>query len=862
MIQDTQSTPESHANPSLDRLLLAASVALFSVVAVRNAWLGDDAYITLRTVRNIVDGYGPVWNVGERVQAYTHPLWMMLLTLFYFVTREAYYTTIFLSLALSIGTVAFVAWRVARTATGGVLAAVLLSLSKAFVDYSTSGLENPLSYLLLAIFFSLYVTPNRSARRIFWLSLLAALATVNRMDTLLLYAPALIYAIVATRSWRSVGAAALGFIPFVAWELFSLFYYGFPFPNTYYAKLNSTYPFIQIIQQGLLYLMDSLNSDPITLVTILLTALYVVIMRQWRLAIFLLGSLLYLVYLVRVGGDFMTGRFLSVPYLAAVLVLSVQALPPLNSPAPILLLAGAIALGFANPARAPWLSGTAYKDVEIDVRGIADERGYYYEQYGLLNSTRLNRFYESGTLQGSANPQDRLACAVGMRGFSASPATRIIDYCALADALLARLPPMHDPTWRIGHFLRTTPGGYWASVREDKNELTDPELSIYYDRLRTLIREDLWSWERLAEIWAFNTGRYDGLIDRERYQFPYAPVLEMPAPSTGTESVLVGSLFFDVDYFVKLLRQGLRFELPGVQHAGMIEVGSDAEVYDLVYYRDGVEVGRQPVTQPPLHTGRDHFTVTETPPQVQSAGYDAIRLIPQGSTENAFNYLNLIDDAKLVVAPDNASELRQLLHLAFYAFYRTQGARQDELLAALDAGITQAAPALWQEIDQATKVTIFTTPHPLFQKWVEPNLPESIVLVDPNKQPILRYIGAGPAENDTIDGRPALRLHLYFEVLSPPERDYSFWFEIKSPVVEGQAGPDAEYNVKTLYDELPPDGTTRWQAGSVYHYAPTFEVGTGAHELSTGLWTPGDRERLTVEGSDDYWINLGKVQAP
>jgi hypothetical protein len=42
--------------------------------------MSDDAYITLRTVDNWVNGRGLVWNTAERVQTYTHPLWMLLLS--------------------------------------------------------------------------------------------------------------------------------------------------------------------------------------------------------------------------------------------------------------------------------------------------------------------------------------------------------------------------------------------------------------------------------------------------------------------------------------------------------------------------------------------------------------------------------------------------------------------------------------------------------------------------------------------------------------------------------------------------------------------------------------------------------------
>jgi arabinofuranosyltransferase len=55
-------------------------LGLLLVFTTLRAWLCDDAYITFRTVDNFIHGYGLTWNVAERVQAYTHPLWMLLLS--------------------------------------------------------------------------------------------------------------------------------------------------------------------------------------------------------------------------------------------------------------------------------------------------------------------------------------------------------------------------------------------------------------------------------------------------------------------------------------------------------------------------------------------------------------------------------------------------------------------------------------------------------------------------------------------------------------------------------------------------------------------------------------------------------------
>jgi hypothetical protein len=59
--------------------LPAALGVLILVAAGLRAWVSDDAYLTFRTIENFLNGYGLRWNALERVQTYTHPLWMLLM---------------------------------------------------------------------------------------------------------------------------------------------------------------------------------------------------------------------------------------------------------------------------------------------------------------------------------------------------------------------------------------------------------------------------------------------------------------------------------------------------------------------------------------------------------------------------------------------------------------------------------------------------------------------------------------------------------------------------------------------------------------------------------------------------------------
>jgi arabinofuranosyltransferase len=48
-----------------------------AVLAILRAWLTDDAFISFRYARNLVEGHGLVYNPGERVEGYSNFLWTL-----------------------------------------------------------------------------------------------------------------------------------------------------------------------------------------------------------------------------------------------------------------------------------------------------------------------------------------------------------------------------------------------------------------------------------------------------------------------------------------------------------------------------------------------------------------------------------------------------------------------------------------------------------------------------------------------------------------------------------------------------------------------------------------------------------------
>lgn len=507
------------------RLPLLPLLLLFGLTITRNAWLSDDAYITFRTVDNFVNGYGLTWNPVERVQAYTHPLWMFLLSALYSITREIHISSLALSIAISLVAAWLLACRINDSPISAAASIALLTLSKAFVDYSTSGLENPLSHLLIVAFLLGYAKRPWSTRRLLCLALLAALGTVNRMDLALIFIPPLGYVL-----WKGNGrwehkllATCGGMLPLALWELFSLFYYGFPFPNTAYAKLNlGIITPGELLTHGLHYFANSLEWDRVTLFTIAWGTVWGIVEAvrtgnswSWPLS---LGNLLYLLYVVRIGGDFMSGRFFTAPLLVALSPLAstqLKELKPSWKFALASLLSLAVYLGLSGP-----YSPVRFGPVEgagMDEYGIADEQGCYWHNTSLVQLGHGKELPDHDwALEGRAarrsNPGVVVKGSVGFYGYFAGPQVYVVDLLGLGDPLLARLPPI-DPQWRIGHYGRRPPPGYLDTLSTGKNLIRDPNLALYYEKLSLIIRGPLLAPERLAEILRFNLGLYNRYLN-------------------------------------------------------------------------------------------------------------------------------------------------------------------------------------------------------------------------------------------------------------------------------------------------------------------------------------------------------------
>ena len=490
--------------------LLPLAIGAFAFVATRDFWLGDDSFITLRVVYNFVYGFGLRWNIDERVQVYTHPLWMFVLAAVFFLLRNSAFTTLLVALPLSIAAVALFAQRLAGSPARAVVGIAALTASKSYVDYSASGLENPLSFLLLVVFLAIYYRRG-GKRHLFWLSFVAGLAVLNRMDLVLLYLPALAVCFFAAPREGRVRQILAGFAPFLLWELFSLWYYGFLFPNTAYAKLTTGLPAGDLFYQGLTYFLKSGQFDPLLFIMIVAGFFAVLQSRDWQHVPLLVGVALYLLYVAKIGGDFMAGRFLTEPYLLSV-VLAVRALPGASMKAAWpYATALVLATGILTPNSRIY-PVTTVAVTSVDSSGVIDERAWWVSGTGIAVLQRGVYFPCSAPPPPPAAMTFVTERVIGQSGCSAGPYVHVVDPLALGDPLLARLPAIPAPNWRIGHFERAVPDGYMDTLQTGQNHFADPQLGLYYQKLSILTRGSLFDPSRLVEIVKFNLGMYNYLL--------------------------------------------------------------------------------------------------------------------------------------------------------------------------------------------------------------------------------------------------------------------------------------------------------------------------------------------------------------
>lgn len=420
---ETLETPAHRraAAPALAVVILA--LGLWAAYVVR--WYCDDIFITLRYAQQFLAGNGFVYNVGERVEGYTHFLWLVIITALERVGLDPVRVSVYgglVSYLATIGVLLAASWRMAPRRASFVFpfAALALVANYECNIWATSGMETFFFAFLLALAFWLYFfSTGRERVRVTATSLCLVLAGMTRPDGLLIYAVAgaflALRAVFALARRRDVAQAVrdvalfaaplvVVYAPYVAWKVS---FYGSFFPNTYYAK--SAY--LSYYSEGFYFVWLYFLGHPTSALFMLCVPPLVVAWRRRTadrsdtaaLVAFVAVVVYLVVFVARVGGGFMYPRFVipMLPFVYFLIEWSARRFLARRGRirvALLVLVVVGIATGETMLRNHVLFDTTGGELTFRDRRGIIDEHLYYTQVYPLkkdrLEGELLRSYFE------------------------------------------------------------------------------------------------------------------------------------------------------------------------------------------------------------------------------------------------------------------------------------------------------------------------------------------------------------------------------------------------------------------------------------------------------------------------------------
>ena len=514
-----------HIKPSVLKIIC---LIIFALLVIFQAWIADDSFHIFVMAKNFINGHGLVYNIGVRTNASTTPLLLLLTTFLSYLTGEIEFTAIAIGVVTSVAAFGLLIRRIESNVLI-VLATLCVSLSYGFMAFTTSGIETSLIFLIQIIFIDYILNHqgNYTFKQLFYVALLCSLSLLTRFDTcfLMFFPTAYIFLRKKDCSFPKMFLAGiLGLLPFFAWIGFSIIYYGFPFPNTFYAKIRSNVSLMDYFRKGIDFYIVNFLCDTITLLIIIAALILLTWKGDALRRMIAVGMFLKLVYILRIGGDFMLGRHFAGLFIVAVYIIIDHSYKNKLFEKISIVKAGFICSIFVLL----FVSGSVFKPCVLPYSDVADERGYYYSYLSLQkiieskitgeNYPLRQRFYLIPEVEKDIEAGyqgDVISFAPGILVFNYVDKINLYDQCALADPLLPYMSvdwnrskafASSDGKWRIGHLQRKIPDGYRESLQQNTNVIKDPEIHELYDKILLVVRsEDLFAPERLKAIWELNT---------------------------------------------------------------------------------------------------------------------------------------------------------------------------------------------------------------------------------------------------------------------------------------------------------------------------------------------------------------------
>ena len=328
-------------------MVLAVPLAVVLVGAWSYRWVQEDAFINFRIIGNLLAGNGPVFNVGERVEVYSDPLWMFLIA----AAREVlpFVSIEWLSVWFGLGFTAAgvllggrAIQRLGESRGDGLILPVgllIFSVVAGVWEFSTSGLEMGMVFCWIGLSFWLLVRTEHLRNSALWCAFVVGLGTLVRPELALMscvFMVALLL-VVAAPGWNGPSSTVRRYvlpilvalaIP-VLYELWRMAYFAMIVANTALAKSAGA----SWWSQGFYYAWNFIGPYALWIPFGLALPVVVPRIRRWWTAGDRIGTVVLLtpvvaglgdaIFVVHVGGDYMAARLILPAFLS--LCLSIYA---------------------------------------------------------------------------------------------------------------------------------------------------------------------------------------------------------------------------------------------------------------------------------------------------------------------------------------------------------------------------------------------------------------------------------------------------------------------------------------------------------------------------------------------------------
>jgi arabinofuranosyltransferase len=476
-------------------ICMLAYFAIFNFL--RNSYLYttilDDAYIFFRYAENIVNGYGFVWNIGEApVEGYTSFLYLFTLIIAKFLAIDLELFAILFGTITSAFTLYF-AYLIYDhlypndqiKTSANIITIIILALSPAFTYWSGAGMETSFYSMFLVMTIYYFLKLPDSVKNNLLKGILFGLLCVLRFEAVLFFLAALYYLVKEGTSFYriKIGRNAILFVIgftliFGTYFIWRWVYFGYFFPNTFYAKTGGGF---QQIVGGFLYIIKALRLFyGFGWIPIILVMLYFRKSMFTSKAVFLFSiGLVSLITTILIGGDyFHLGRFVLPvfpllfvffpPALEKMLTTRISHLKLSPTFSATILLLIVVVLLIAKPVYQDSIYGfknllKGKKDILV-VYDESTEREIVDWQHGwTIMGKKLNQITDK---------DDYIACVpIGAIGYYSK--MKVIDMVGIVDPVIAheKLSTDHPIKWTPGH---TKGDGNYILSREPKFiQLTD-----------------------------------------------------------------------------------------------------------------------------------------------------------------------------------------------------------------------------------------------------------------------------------------------------------------------------------------------------------------------------------------------------